>query len=68
MKTFTYENKTLKVMNTEVEYSTDRMTVYLSNVEDDKVIDLITGVVAPWGDRRTMGGILKEIGAARGWW
>ena len=41
-------------------------TVYLTNIEQDNPIDLISFPCPTWGDRATYGTIIRKLGVERG--
>lgn len=51
-------------MNTSITYGRDG-NVYLTNIEDGKVTDLMSIPCPEWGDRKVMGEIIKTIAIAR---
>ena len=51
-------------MNTSITYGTDGI-VYLTNIEEEKVLDLMAIPCPAWGDRKAYGEIIKSIAIAR---
>lgn len=52
-------------MHTTVSYGRDN-TVYLTNIEQDNPIDLISFPCPAWGDRSIYGTIIRKLGIERG--
>ena len=42
--------------------------LYLTNIEVDTVINLISFPIAPWADRAALGDVLREVGRMHGWY
>lgn len=51
-------------MNTSITYGKDG-TVYLTNIEGEKVLDLMAIPCPAWGDRKAYGEIIKSVAIAR---
>ena len=51
-------------MNTSITYGNDG-TVYLTNIEGEKVVDLMAIPCPVWGDRKAYGEIIKSAAIAR---
>ena len=64
---FRFNNQTLDSMNTEVAFGTDG-NIYLTNIDHDKVVDLIAVPLAAWTDRDVMKRLVVRVGIARGIW
>lgn len=54
----------MNTMNTSITYGTDG-NVYLTNIEGEKVTDLMSVPCPVWGDRKALGEMVKTVARER---
>ena len=57
---------TINPMHTTITYDINN-NIYLTNIEQEKVTDLISFSIAPWADKIILGEILRKLGQSRNW-
>ena len=53
-------------MHTTLNYDKEN-TIYLTNIENVEIVDLFSFPCPEWGDRKTLAGIVRELGKNKGW-
>lgn len=54
-------------MHTVVGYGIDK-NIYLTNIEDETITELIIFPIAPWADKKALGDAIRKLGRLRGWY